>query len=159
MSHAFMFATIARRGREDLWPVIEEFVKHIRPDLINLIPLLEDPAAGQALMLARGQLNLAFRSRGLESPDAVQVADPDAFDPDALENPASLGIEEALHRFEDDFLAWSSRMPRALVPLVLTILQRAYLAQGDDSSESASAVRRAFAYLSGQTEASGDESV
>src|SRR5476651_2137512 len=39
------------------------------PDHIDLSPLMTDPDAAEILMLARGQLNRAFRTHGLIPPD------------------------------------------------------------------------------------------
>jgi hypothetical protein len=97
---------------------------------LDLSPLLIDPAAATILMLARGQLNRAFRDHGLISPDPLSVDEACHVDPHDLDDPAALGVETAMERFNGDFLMWSNRMPLSLVPPVLDILRQTYRALG-----------------------------
>jgi hypothetical protein len=92
---------------------------------IDLRKILADPAATEILLLARGQLNRAFRQRGLVPPDSLIVSNSTSADTMELDDPAALGIEEALAKFQEDFLAWAGAMPAELGPPVLNILQQA----------------------------------
>lgn len=119
---------------------------------VDLRPILADPAAAEILLLARGQLNRAFRTHGLIPPDPLSLSEAEAVDPAELDDPAAQGIDLAMAKFQDSFLAWAGAMPVKLVPPVLDILQQAQRAlaqpQGDDSAACV-AVRRAYEFLQG----------
>jgi hypothetical protein len=122
---------------------------------IDLTALLTDPAAAETLMLARGQLNRAFRAQGLTSPDPLRLANPSGIVDTELDDPAALGIDEAMARFDESFLAWSSRMPLTLVRPVLTILMQTYQAMGnqqDGTNTAKAAVLKAHQFLRGHLE-------
>lgn len=68
-----------------------------------------------------------------------------------LDDPAALGIEEALAKFQEDFLAWAGAMPVEQAPLVLKILQQALqaLSLSSENSESPrTALTAAYEFLS-----------
>jgi hypothetical protein len=120
------------------------------PDHIDLSPLMTDPDAAEILMLARGQLNRAFRTHGLIPPDPLRLDDSSDVDQKELDDPAALGIDEAMARFEESFLTWSSRMPLALARPVLDILRQTYQALGhqqDDTKGPGVAALKAHAFL------------
>ncbi len=121
-------------------------------DHIDLRPLLADPTAATMLLLARGQLNRAFRAHGLVPPDPLVVEDDSGVDPAELDDPASTGIDSALAKFQEPFMAWASQMPASLVPPVLDILQqanRALCQQQGDSGAAGVAARNAYGFLLG----------
>jgi hypothetical protein len=120
------------------------------PGHIDLSPLLADPAAAEVLMLARGQLNRAFRTHGLVSPDPLPVGDAPKIDPKELDDPAALGIEAAVERFDEYFFTWSNRMPLALARPVLMVLQQTYPRLGqqqNDTNSAGAAVLKAYEFL------------
>jgi hypothetical protein len=117
---------------------------------IDLSPLMIDPAAARILMLARGQLNRAFRTHGLMSPDPLPVDDRFDIDPQELDDPAALGVETASKRFKDHFLMWSNRIPLTLARPVLDILQQTYRALGhqpNDTNGAGATVLKAYDFL------------
>jgi hypothetical protein len=119
---------------------------------IDLRPILVNPAAAEILFLARGQLNRAFRSHGLVPPDPLALSYAASIDPAELDDPAAGGIEHAMAKFQDDFIAWAGAMPVKLVPPVLDILRQAHQALGgpqDDSNAAGTALRTAYDFLSG----------
>jgi hypothetical protein len=148
------------------WPLSEPKVIHlicqegqilhrVPPDLIDLSPLMIDPAAAEILMLARGQLNRAFRTHGLTPPDPLPLGDSSDIDPKELDDPAALGIDNAMARFEESFLTWSSRMPLALARPVLNILRQTCQALGhqrDDTEGPGVAALKAHDFLLGRQE-------
>jgi hypothetical protein len=118
---------------------------------IDLRPILADPAAAEILLLARGQLNRAFRRHGLVPPDPLVLSDSECADPLELDDPAGQGIDSAMARFQEDFIAWAATMPMKLVPPVLDILRNAHQAltdQQNDSSAPGIALRTAREFLS-----------
>lgn len=117
---------------------------------IDLTPLFGEPEAIIILMLTRGQLNRSFRASGLFPPDPIVVEDDSDVDPAHLDDPAALGVDEAMARFDDAFLDWSRRLPRALVRPVLEILGQTIDAlerQGSGSGTAAATVLRVYEYL------------
>jgi hypothetical protein len=118
---------------------------------IDLRPILVNPAAAEILFLARGQLNRAFRSHGLVPPDPLARSDGESVDPMELDDPAAQGIDHAMAKFQEDFIAWAGAMPAKLVPPVLDILRHAQEALDgpqDASNAAAVAVRAAYDFLS-----------
>jgi hypothetical protein len=114
-----------------------------------LSPLVIDPAAATILMLARGQLNRAFRTHGLNSPDPVPIDGAFDVDPQELDDPAAMGIDIATERFKSHFLMWSKRMPLTLAWPVLDILQQTYTALGQQSGagEAGASIMKAHDFL------------
>ena len=121
------------------------------PDYVDLRPILASPAAAEMLLLARGQLNRAFRKHGLAAPDPLLPAALAAFDTAELDDPAAGGVEHATTRFREPFTAWAARMPGKLVRPVLDILQQTH--EGlkrrpeDDQGAAAAAVLEAYDFL------------
>jgi hypothetical protein len=119
---------------------------------IDLRPILVHPQAAEILLLARGQLNRAFRSHGLIPPDPMVPSYAGSIDPTELDDPAAHGIDHAMAKFQNDFVAWAGAMPVKLAPPVLDILRKAQEAL-DESQDAANvaaiALRRAFDFLSG----------
>jgi hypothetical protein len=121
-------------------------------DHIDLRPILVNPAAAEILLLARGQLNRAFRSHGLVPPDPLVPSDAEGIDPMELDDPAAPGIDHAMAKFGEDFIAWAGAMPAKLAPPVLDILRQAHKALDtpQNATNAASvAVREAYDFLSG----------
>jgi hypothetical protein len=119
---------------------------------IDLRPILADPALAEVLLLARGQLNRAFRQHGLVPPDSLVPSTSSDVDVAELDDPAGLGIEAAMAKFQDDFLVWAGAMPAKLGAPVLDILRQALGALSpsqDDPSGSRAALTRAYEFLSG----------
>lgn len=122
------------------------------PDPVDLRPLLAHSDAAEMLLLARGQLNRAFRTHGLISPDPLPARDPSRVDPAELDDPAARGIEHAKARHGEAFTAWTERMPRKLAHPVLGILRQTHQALGrrqDDRSRASAAVLKAHEFLLG----------
>jgi hypothetical protein len=101
---------------------------------IDLRPILVNPEAAELLLLARGQLNRAFRRHGLIPPDPLVPGDAAGIDPAELDDPAAQGIDHAMAKFQDAFIAWAGAMPVKLGPPVLDILRQAHrtLSQSPD---------------------------
>jgi hypothetical protein len=136
-----LICMITREGRA---------LKTVPPGHIDLSPLMADPAAAEVLMLARGQLNRAFRTHGLISPDPLAVGDASKIDPRELDDPAALGIEAAMGRFDESFLTWSNRIPLALAHPVLAILQQTYQGlrqQQNDTRDAGASLLKAHEFL------------
>jgi hypothetical protein len=92
------------------------------PTMIDLRALSDNRPATEMILLARGQLNRAFRSKGLLPPDPLpveQIAEVDLVD---LDDPAGRGIGRALETYPEAFNDWSARLPRNLVSPVLVML-------------------------------------
>ena len=90
--------------------------------MINLRALSSNRPATEMILLARGQLNCAFRSKGLFPPDplsAEMIADVGLID---LDDPAGRGIGHALEIYPDAFKNWSAGLSRDLVSPALAIL-------------------------------------
>jgi hypothetical protein len=122
------------------------------PHQIDLRPILANPAAAEMLLLARGQLNRAFRTHGLVPPDPLVLSDASGIDAADSDDPAARGIESAMAEFQEDFILWASFMPAKLVPPVLDILRQAHeaLVQPHDDADAAGiAVRKAYEFLLG----------
>jgi hypothetical protein len=122
-------------------------------DHIDLSPLMMDPAAAEILLLARGQLNRAFRTHGLVPPDPLPLGDATDVDPNELDDPAAMGIEEAMVRFEESFPVWSSRMPVTLAPPVLEILRQTFQVLGHQRNNiqgPGAAAMKAYDFLRGR---------
>jgi hypothetical protein len=120
------------------------------PDPVDLRPLLAHSDAAEMLLLARGQLNRAFRTHGLISPDPLPARDPSRIDPTELDDPAARGIEHAKARYGEAFITWTERMPRKLAHPVLGILRQTHQALGgrqDDRSRASAAVLKAHEFL------------
>jgi len=92
--------------------------------MVDLSALRGNPAALQVILLARGQLNLAFRSRGAFPPDPLPVTRMSGLSTDQVDDPAALGPVVASLRHRHAFERWSARMPAELVSPVLAILAR-----------------------------------
>lgn len=118
-------------------------------DRIDLRPLLAHRAAAEMLLLARGQLNRAFRTHGLMSPDPLHARDPSYTDVAELDAPAAHGIEHARTRFGEAFDIWAEEMPLQLAHPVLDILWQTLqaLKQRNDTSEASAAVLKAHEFL------------
>ena len=122
-------------------------------DRIDLRPLLAHRAAAEMLLLARGQLNQAFRTHGLMSPDPLCAQDPSHTDVAELDAPATRGIEHARARFGEAFDIWAEEMPLKLARPVLDILRQTLQAlkwQQNGASEASAAVLRAHEFLLSQ---------
>ena len=124
---------------------------------IDLCPLLAHPAAMAMLLLARGQLNQAFRTHGLHSPDPLRVRNRPRTDAAELDAPAARGIEHARARFGEAFDIWAEEMPRQLAQPVLDILWRAFqaLVQQNGDNEACVALREAHQFLLSQVDETG----
>ena len=121
-------------------------------DRLDLRPLLAHRAAAEMLLLARGQLNRAFRTHSLMSPDPLRAQDPSHTDVAELDAPATHGIEHARARFGEAFDVWAEEMPLQLARPVLDILWQALqaLKQQSGASEAGAAVLKAHEFLLGQ---------
>ncbi len=120
-------------------------------DRIDLRPLLVHRAAAEVLLLARGQLNQAFRTHGLMSPDRLRAQDLSRVDVAELDAPAARGIEHARARFGEAFDIWAEEMPLKLARPVLDILRQALQAQKQQhggASEAGTAMLKAYEFLS-----------
>jgi hypothetical protein len=154
VSHAETPDQCRRQGRDGVCVAEAEHCIGKRidpvPDQIDLRPLIADPAATEMLLLARGQLNRAFRTHGLTAPDPVAAASSLEYDPGELDDPAAMGIEHARDRFGEAFVRWADAMPRKLARPVLDILHQTYQAldqQRDHSSGASRAVLKAYEFL------------
>jgi hypothetical protein len=119
---------------------------------IDLRPILANPEAAEILLLARGQLNRAFRRHGLVPPDPMVLRDAERIDPMELDDPGARGIDHAMAKFQEDFVAWAAAMPAKLVPPVLDILRKAHEALDepqDAPNAAAVALQAAYDFLSG----------
>lgn len=119
-------------------------------DSIDLYPLLAHRAAAEMLLLARGQLNRAFRTHGLTSPDPLRAQGPSHTDAAELDAPAAHGIEHARARFGEAFDVWAEEMPLQVARPVLDILRQALQAlkqQHGGASEAGAAVLKAYEFL------------
>ena len=121
------------------------------PDVIDLRPLLVHAAAAEMLLLARGQLNRAFRAHGLIPPDPLPGSGSCPTNASELDDPAARGIEYATAWHGDAFVTWAEAMPRKLVRPVLDILRQTHQALGrqqeDDANGARAAVLRAYEFL------------
>ncbi len=121
------------------------------PDVIDLRPLLVHAAAAEMLLLARGQLNRAFRAHGLIPPDPLPGSGSFPTNASELDDPAAKGIEYATAWHGDVFVIWAEAMPRKLVRPVLDILRQTHQALGrqqeDDANGARAAVLRAYEFL------------
>jgi hypothetical protein len=119
-------------------------------DRIDLRPLFAHPGAAEILLLARGQLNRAFRAHGLIPPGPLPLRHPFGINPTELDDPAAMGIENARLRFREAFAAWADEMPTRLVRPVLDILWQAHKAlaqQRGDSNGIDAATLKAYEFL------------
>ena len=116
---------------------------------IDLRPLLAHPDAAEMLMLARGQLNRAFRGHGLFVPDAMAIGRVSAVDPAELDDPAANGSVLAIRKFGAAFITWAAEMPPELVGPVLAILAQtaAELGPKPEHAAAQAAVSRACRFL------------
>ena len=121
-------------------------------DRIDLRPLLAHRAAAEMLLLARGQLNQAFRTHGLMSPDPLRTRNLSCINEAELDAPAARGIEHARARFGEAFDIWAGEMPLKLARPVLDILRRTLqvLKQQNGASEASAAVLKAYEFLLSQ---------
>lgn len=119
---------------------------------IDLSPLFAHRAATEMLLLARGQLNQAFCTHGLRSPDPLRIRNPSCTDEADLDAPAACGSEQARALFGEAFDIWSQEMPRDLAHPVLDILWQTLqaLRQQNGASEASAAVLQAHEFLLGQ---------
>lgn len=90
---------------------------------VDLRPLLSDSDATEMLLLARGQLNRAFRQHGLSPPDPLPAGEVAGVDVMVSDDPAGLGMAHAKKRFPEAFMFWAATMPLDLVDPVLSILR------------------------------------
>lgn len=119
-------------------------------DPIDLRPLLVHSDAAEMLLLARGQLNRAFRTHGLVWPDPLPGGNASGIGSTEREDPAARGIEHAKARHGEAFVTWAEAMPRKLARPVLDILRQTHQAldqQRDDSSAASVAVLTAYEFL------------
>ena len=120
-------------------------------DVIDLRPLLVHAAAAEMLLLARGQLNRAFRAHSLIPPDPLPGSSSFLTNALELDDPAARGIEYAKAWHGDAFVTWTEAMPRKLVRPVLDILRQTHQALGrrqeDDATGARAAVLRAYKFL------------
>ena len=118
-------------------------------DRIDLRPLLARRAAAEMLLLARGQLNQAFRTHGLMPPDPMRARDPFRINVAELDAPAAHGIEHARARFGEAFDIWAGEMPLKLAHPVLDILRHTLqaLKQQNSASKAGAAVLEAHEFL------------
>jgi hypothetical protein len=80
------------------------------------------------------------------------VSDAESIDQAELDDPAGQGIDHAMAKFHEDFVAWASAMPAKLVPPVLDILRKAHATldgSRDAANAAAVALQAAFDFLSG----------
>jgi hypothetical protein len=112
---------------------------------------MTDPAAASVLMLARGQLNKAARAHGLSAPHPMLTDGLCPIDPAESDDPAGLGIAQALARFENAFLLWSATMPQALAEPVMAILWQTRQAAGTlrPDATGLDAITAAYNFLAG----------
>ena len=113
------------------------------PCTVNLRPLLSNHAAAHMLMLARGQLNRAFRAHGLLSPDPMLVADASCFDAAELDDPAASGSNHAKERYGEAFVAWTQEMPSHLAGPVAKVLSQVLGQLPNGAGEAIAAVTNA----------------
>ena len=105
------------------------------------------------LLLARGQLNQAFRTHGLMPPDPLRARNLSCalpcVDAAELDAPAARGIEHARARFGEAFDIWAGEMPLQLARPVLDILRQALqaLKRQNGASEAGAAVLKAHEFL------------
>ncbi len=118
-------------------------------DRVDLKPLFEQGAPAEILLLARGQLNRAFREHGLRPPDRMVPHDDVRVTDQELDDPAAAGIEGAAARYGDAFWEWADSLPLILVRPILDILQqtRRLTAGGDDGGPAGPAIAAAYDYL------------
>lgn len=95
---------------------------------VDLHVFTDHPAAAAMLHLARGQLNLAYRNRGMQPPNPLSNWRPAAVDTADLDDPVARGLEYARARYDDAFATWEATMPADFVAPILAILQRAHIA-------------------------------
>ena len=122
-------------------------------DRIDLRPLLAHRAAAEMLLLARGQLNQAFHTHGLMSPDPLRTRNLPYIDKAELDAPAARGIEHARAQFGAAFDIWAGEMPLKLARPVLDILRQTLQAmkrQQNGASEASAAVLKAHEFLVSQ---------
>ena len=112
-------------------------------DRIDLQPLFAQRDAAEILLLARGQLNRAFRHHGLQPPDQLVPADGDAsVTRDELEDPARLGVDAAASRFGAAFWDWAFSLKLDIAVPLLAILEQTL--QRDVSAGYRGSTRRAL---------------
>ncbi len=122
---------------------------------LDLRPLSRDGDALEMLLLARGQLNRAFRQHGLLPPDPLPLKPQAAGDLAGRDDPAGLGMAQARARFPEAFPQWIAGMPLDLVDPVLSILRQTHATlrtRSDTPGAAERAVQRACDYLSKHTE-------
>ncbi len=121
-------------------------------DNVDLRPLSMDGGALEMLLLARGQLNRAFRRHGLLPPDPLPVSHLAEIDIAESDDPAGVGMAQAKARFPEALTLWVAEMPVDLVDPVLSILQQTHdilRSRSDAPGTAEKAVKRAYDYLSG----------
>lgn len=119
---------------------------------IDLRPLSAHPAANEMLMLARGQLNRAFRSNGVPAPDPMRPAQSSWCGPLDYDDPAAHGVAHATSHGQDAFVTWSTEMPKSLAGPVLSILRQTHdvLAEQQETEVPRNAILTAYEYLLAQ---------
>ena len=126
------------------------------PGRIDLRPLLSHHAAAEMLMLARGQLNRAFRVHSLTTPDPMLVEGSSRFDPAELDDPAANGFSHARARHGDAFVAWTEEMPASLARPVLQVLRQTLNHLPDANGVASAAVTMAHEFLLGRLQENCD---
>ncbi len=127
-------------------------------DKVDLRPLFQQGTPAEILLLARGQLNRAFREHGLQPPDRLVPLDLDGLTDQELDDPAAAGIEAATARFGSAFREWADFLPLILVRPILDILVQTWrmTEAGDGPGGSAGPpIRAAYEYLLGRLENPG----
>jgi hypothetical protein len=121
---------------------------------IDLRPLCRCPDAMEMVLLARGQLNQAFRKHGLLPPDSLKAESPTPFTDTALDNPVASGMDNAIAQFGEVFTDWANTLPTTILRPVLAILLQTWKAQGghDRDGPAGTALLAAYRYLQGQLE-------
>lgn len=127
---------------------------------IDLKPLHQDRDAAQMLYLARGQLNTAFRSKGLFPPDPLPLLGTGALDLNEMDDPAGVGLARVGAAHPDALAQWTGAMPEELAVPVLRILHqaRASVLAGAANPPAMGAIDRACLFLLDRLEAAGDDS-
>ena len=60
--------------------------------------------------------------------NSLALSDAESIDPIELDDPSAQGIDHAMAKFGEDFIAWAGAMPAKLVPPVLDILRHTHAA-------------------------------
>ncbi len=121
------------------------------PDRIDLRPLHRKMEAAEIMLLARGQLNRAFRRHGLPPPDRLVPGERGTIaTEDDLDDPARLGIEQAAARFGAAFWDWAYDLPIAVARPILAILEQTWrreTAAPESGGPAGPAIQAAYEFL------------